>query len=947
MENSITKLKNDKSSFPSVLEKYSRLQNEKARPENAYKDVKLSVNLLDRFVQGESLNQVVITLYPGNEGYTLALKIHNTLENETARIPYEEDELLNCIESQQLPPVLVELLEEAGADVFYDGCVFVEVKDLRGGSKQSWNVLLKPSPQTILADAQQICHEQGWGSEELIQLESILCMAMAEPLCLNPNPSVGELAMNRDSTAKQLHSTALRRTRRRWSEGRKRKQTETSQSPNNDFKLHDFLKKKSLLGRGIPPILQQPQEDRNGLPSSSTSSVQLDVSDVLRLAKPLERPKETGDCSMIPCEEYLYETDRVNGRVYLVRLTILQRPAIEEFLGQLYVDRDFRDGKLTGGASCMFTLGSRIHVNRYIQQFTEIFTEEGRKSVKITHQVQGHPPRVMYTHSMREKERLREKEEKQQQLIQQQLQQQPSVAQQLPVNKDATETQPTNATQPIPIKTENHQTSGTITKTALLESLKSGQVSPAIASLVTNLLSSNQQQQPQPIRPSATAVGLNANVVMANGHHHQLQQQQQQQQQSLLRTPAVVRPSTTMTVASGPAGSGQNVQLVTQSISLQQAQQPQLRPNSNVRPTALAALLTNSKVTTLPPNISPGKGKFVAIDAGANGSAGVAGGGGGNTILMGQVVRPVVSGVAAPVLPSYSQAIGQTTAGATIVRTIRPAVHPSTTGVVKRTTETVAVNGSGGTQRFSLTVPALSALLAGTPSADSPGANNVTTSQNLPSLLERLQQQSSPSKPIVHALNNNHHQMHTIKPGLNMSNNNLNVQSINLTGVQGAVANLPTLQSIQVSIPGLAVPLSLSLAVSSNSGTAGSTTITTSGTMGNVRLTTAGSLGGTGQPISIPLSVLQQVLTRSIPNASGATGVQLMGNVATKDGTQAQPLKVAVTTGAGVAQLSSGGQSSGSLLAQQQVLQMALQRQMQMTVQQKMAAKQKSKPPHS
>lgn len=90
---------------------------------------------------------MVITLYPGDEGYTLALKIHNTLENETARIPYEEDELLNCIESQQLPPVLVELLEEAGADVFYDGCVFVEVKDLRNGSKQSWNVLLKPSPQ--------------------------------------------------------------------------------------------------------------------------------------------------------------------------------------------------------------------------------------------------------------------------------------------------------------------------------------------------------------------------------------------------------------------------------------------------------------------------------------------------------------------------------------------------------------------------------------------------------------------------------------------------------------------------------------------------------------------------------------------------------------------------------------------------------------------------------
>ena len=42
MENSITKLKNDKSSFPSVLEKYSRLQNERVRPDNAYKVFKLT-----------------------------------------------------------------------------------------------------------------------------------------------------------------------------------------------------------------------------------------------------------------------------------------------------------------------------------------------------------------------------------------------------------------------------------------------------------------------------------------------------------------------------------------------------------------------------------------------------------------------------------------------------------------------------------------------------------------------------------------------------------------------------------------------------------------------------------------------------------------------------------------------------------------------------------------
>lgn len=90
-----------------------------------------------------------------------------------------------------------------------------------------------------------------------------------------------------------------------------------------------------------------------------------------------------------------------------------------------------------------FSLGSRLHVNRYIQQFTEIFTEEGRKSVKITHQVQGLPPRVMYTQSMREKERLKEKEEQAQQ--QQAVAVAPAVAAVAPPVAKEPETAPANA----------------------------------------------------------------------------------------------------------------------------------------------------------------------------------------------------------------------------------------------------------------------------------------------------------------------------------------------------------------------------------------------------------------------------------------------------------------------------------------------------------------------
>jgi hypothetical protein len=49
-------------------------------------------------------------------------------------------------------------------------------------------------------------------------------------------------------------------------------------------------------------------------------------------------------------------------------------------------------------------LGTRAHAIRYIQQFTEIFTEEGRKSVTITRLVPGEPNRVTYTGVLKDRE---------------------------------------------------------------------------------------------------------------------------------------------------------------------------------------------------------------------------------------------------------------------------------------------------------------------------------------------------------------------------------------------------------------------------------------------------------------------------------------------------------------------------------------------------------------
>lgn len=53
---------------------------------------------------------------------------------------------------------------------------------------------------------------------------------------------------------------------------------------------------------------------------------------------------------------------------------------------------------------CRFSLGTQWHAKKYIDQFCEIFTEEGRKLVTITHIVPGKPLTVTNTWEKKEEE---------------------------------------------------------------------------------------------------------------------------------------------------------------------------------------------------------------------------------------------------------------------------------------------------------------------------------------------------------------------------------------------------------------------------------------------------------------------------------------------------------------------------------------------------------------
>lgn len=105
----------------------------------------------------------------------------------------------------------------------------------------------------------------------------------------------------------------------------------------------------------------------------------------LRLARAYERPRPTPDCQPQLVEEYILETEKTSPHAgagfFHIKLSILQRPSDQEFLGELYVDRDHVEGE-RNGAACRFTLGIFfVLISFYFNSF--LLVHFGKKSAKI------------------------------------------------------------------------------------------------------------------------------------------------------------------------------------------------------------------------------------------------------------------------------------------------------------------------------------------------------------------------------------------------------------------------------------------------------------------------------------------------------------------------------------------------------------------------------------
>ncbi|XP_006613811.1 transcription factor SPT20 homolog isoform X2 [Apis dorsata] len=748
-----------------------------ATPDSVLNNLENECDLLGRLVQREGLHTLIVNLYAGNKGYSLAIRNSdkgnqydkNSILAETQLMGYEQGELLSCIDNGQLPAMLAEQLETNHSHLFYDGCIIAEVRDYRKTfphtKAEVHHVLLKPTTQSVLSDVSTLTSDGDWSHEERLMLESHLVAATQGPLCLDPNP-IPSLATTRLKQSKSLLTDhQLMRQAKKFSQvtvNRKRKLEQLAQP--EGLTIQDLMQKLRAK-RGIVTATACPTPSLTNPPLLPPNT----PIDVLRFAKAYERPRETKDCLPHVIEEYILETGGNQGEIDHIKLSILQRPSNSEYLGELYMDKNHREGEKNGSA-CRFTLGTRVLANHYIQQFTEIFTEEGRKNVRIKHVVPGQVPRVTCTPGM-QRAHQQAQQAKAAQLVAQHLQQAQSqhVAQQiLSRAQDATSIPQViaqnEATSISPGQTLTNGGSNASTSVQIDNSTMS----------VTDGSSCNgsgilvfQQKSNNTIN---NATSTNVPVLQAQlqaGTQNCVTETVNQNQSEIPFKKHSTNPAITALVTS----------------LMNSAQQFQQQAAANA---AAAAMNTNAQTTN--------KSNNAAILSLLNSSP---------ANLTQQKVQPRRISLNASI-PSRVLSHGNVINVPSTTGQVRVSLSSTLTGQLSckqqpvKATAVKLARVQDPTSTLGLSMSGLSALLAGTPSADNPipGINSGS------SLLERLTASSSQNNQSATSM--------TTPPSTNV-----NLQGVNLTSLSNSINGL---QNVQVSFPGLSQPITMSLNVSATTG---------------------------------------------------------------------------------------------------------------------------------
>ncbi|XP_025954119.1 transcription factor SPT20 homolog isoform X14 [Dromaius novaehollandiae] len=387
----------------SVFQKLYDLYIEECEKEPEIKQkLRRNVNLLEKLVMQETLSCLVVNLYPGNEGYSLMLRGKNGSDSETIRLPYEEGELLEYLDAEELPPVLVDLLEKSQVNIFHCGCVIAEIRDYRqsGNMKspmyQSKHILLRPTMQTLICDVHSITSDNHkWTQEDKLLLESQLILATAEPLCLDPSIAV-TCTTNRLLYNKQkMNTRPMKRCFKRYSRSSLNRQQEVAHySTPPQLRLLDYLQKRKER-KGAQQYDLKISKAGNCVdmwkqnPCYLTAPPEVDVEKYAKVEKSIK--PDDSQPTVWPAHEvkddYVFECE-VGNQLQKTKLTIFQSLGNPLYYGKIQTLKgdEENDNLLTPS---QFLIGSKTDAERVVNQYQELVQNEAKCPVKMFHNSGG------------------------------------------------------------------------------------------------------------------------------------------------------------------------------------------------------------------------------------------------------------------------------------------------------------------------------------------------------------------------------------------------------------------------------------------------------------------------------------------------------------------------------------------------------------------------------
>ncbi|XP_067569412.1 transcription factor SPT20 homolog isoform X11 [Pseudorca crassidens] len=396
----------------SIFQKLYDLYIEECEKEPEVKQkLRRNVNLLEKLVMQETLSCLVVNLYPGNEGYSLMLRGKNGSDSETIRLPYEEGELLEYLDAEELPPILVDLLEKSQVNIFHCGCVIAEIRDYRQSSNmkspgyQSRHILLRPTMQTLICDVHSITSDNHkWTQEDKLLLESQLILATAEPLCLDPSIAVTCTANRLLYNKQKMNTRPMKRCFKRYSRSSLNRQQDLSHCPPPpQLKLLDFLQKRKERKAGQHYDLKISKAGNcvdmwKRSPCNLAIPSEVDVEKYAKVEKSIK--SDDSQPTIWPAhdvkDDYIFECEAGNP-YQKTKLTILQSLGDPLYYGKIQPCKEDEESDSqmspshfsTDDHSNWFIIGSKTDAERVVSQYQELVQNEAKCPVKMSHSSSG------------------------------------------------------------------------------------------------------------------------------------------------------------------------------------------------------------------------------------------------------------------------------------------------------------------------------------------------------------------------------------------------------------------------------------------------------------------------------------------------------------------------------------------------------------------------------